>query len=174
LAPLSQIKIRRARRSDANAITELKTQLDRLHRLPGLWPPEGGRRQHLLRYRKMVHQRLARLFVAEEPSRKIVGYLTAFIRTRKCDRKGFGRVGVIGEVYVQTPYRSQKIGTSLVNAAASFFLSEDVRHLTLRNAIGNELANRFWSRFCFNPILYIRTATLADVCNVLRKPSKRA
>jgi ribosomal protein S18 acetylase RimI-like enzyme len=161
--PPSKVTIRRARESDLSRITELRSKLDKYHRLPGLWPPEGGRRQHLVRYRKMLHQPLARLFVAEQSPRGIVGYLTAFIQTRKCNQKDFQRVGVIWEAMVEKAHRNRGIGTALVEAATRFFSSKGIRHISLRNAVGNALANKFWKRLSFNPVLYTRTTTLTHL-----------
>jgi ribosomal protein S18 acetylase RimI-like enzyme len=170
--PLGLVAIRRGRISDISSIAELKSRLDRDHHLPGLWPPEGGRRESLVRYRNLLRQPVARLFVAERSSQGIVGYLTAFIQTRKCKRKDFRRVGIIGEAFVENRYRHCGIGTALVNAAASFFSSEGVRHATLRNAVGNDLANKFWDSLTFNPVLYTRTTTLGDLDRALRKARK--
>jgi GNAT superfamily N-acetyltransferase len=163
-----EVTIRRARESDLSSITELKGKLDRYHQLPGLWPPEGGRRQHIVRYRKMLHQPLARLFVAEQSSRGIVGYLIAFIQTRKCNQKDFRRVGVIGETMVERSHRKCGIGTALVDAATCFFSTKGIEHVTVRNAVRNTLANKFWDRFTFNPVLYTRTTTIKDLEKALR------
>lgn len=150
VSTLRKATIRRARESDLSSITELKSKLDKYHHLPGLWPPEGDGKRNLVRYRKMLHQPLARLFVAEQPSRGIVGYLTAFIQTRKCSQKDFKRVGVIGEAMVEKTHRNRGIGTALVDAATRFFSSKGIGHVTLRNAVGNTLANKFWDRLTFN------------------------
>jgi ribosomal protein S18 acetylase RimI-like enzyme len=165
--------IRRAREPDLSSIAELKGKLDKHHQLPGLWPPEGERRQHVVRYRKMLHQHLARLFVAEQSSRKIVGYLTAFIQTRKCNQKGFKRVGVIGEAMVEELHRKRGIGTALVDAATRFFSTKGIRHVTVRNAVRNTLANKFWDCFTFNPVLYTRTTTITNLEKTLRMRNKR-
>jgi len=169
--PIERVTIRRARESDVSNIAELKSRLDRLHDLPGLWPPEKGERQNLVHYRKLLRQPVARLFVAELSPRRIVGYLTAFIQTRKCDQKKFRRVGVIGEAFVERRYRNQGIGTALVGAAARFFSTKGIKHVTLRNAVGNDLANKFWDRLSFNAVLYTRTTTLGGLDRVLRKAS---
>ena len=71
-SPLNQVTIRKARESDLPGIAKLKSRLDRLHRLLGLWPPEGARRQQLLRYRKLVRQPVSRLFVGAIVSRSRV------------------------------------------------------------------------------------------------------
>jgi ribosomal protein S18 acetylase RimI-like enzyme len=70
---------------------------------------------------------------------------------------------------VEKRYRNLGIGTTLVGAAARFFSSKGIRHVTLRNAIGNDLANEFWGRLTFNPVLYTRTATLASLEKALQK-----
>ena len=166
---LNGVTIRNARKSDVSSIAELKSKLDRIHRLPGLWPPEGGSSQYVLRYRKMLRQPIARVFVAERSPNGIIGYLTAFIQTRKCNERDFKRIGVIGEAFVEERHRNRGIGTALVQTASSFFSGKGVRHLTLRNAVGNETANRFWSNLAFNPVLYTRTTTLRDLNRALRK-----
>jgi len=173
-SPLNQVTIRKAGESDLPGIARLKSRLDRLHRLLGLWPPEGDRRQQLLRYRKLVRQPVSRLFVAERSSHDVVGYLTAFVENRNCDQKEFRRIGVIGETFVQERYRNRGIGTSLVGAAMRFFSSEGIRNVSLRNAVGNESANRFWGRLGFNPVLYTRTATLEEIDKSLRNTGKPA
>ena len=130
--------IRRAGESDVSNIAELKSRLDKLHRLLGLWPPEGGKKQNQFHYRKLLRQPVARLFVAEQSPHRIVGYLTAFIQTRKCDQENFRRVGIIGEAFVERRYRNQGIGTALVEAAACFFstkISNTFRFATPRVTI---------------------------------------
>jgi ribosomal protein S18 acetylase RimI-like enzyme len=168
--PLDRVTIRRARESDVSNIVELKSRLDKLHHLPGLWPPERGKRQDLVHYRKLLRQPVARLFVAEQSPHRLVGYLTAYIQIRKCDQKDFRRVGVIGEAFVERRHRKQGIGTALVDAAACFFSTKGIRHVTLRNAVGNDLANKFWGRLSFNAVLYTRTTTLGGLDRALRKP----
>jgi GNAT superfamily N-acetyltransferase len=167
--PLDRVTIRRARELDVSNIAKLKSRLDKLHHLPGLWPPERRRRQNLVHYRKLLRQPVARLFVAEQSPHRIVGYLTAFIQTRKCDRKSFRRVGVIGEVFVERRHRNHGIGTALVDAAACFFSTKGIKHVTLRNAVANDLANKFWGRLSFNAVLYTRTTTLGGLDGALRK-----
>ena len=101
-----------------------------------------------------------------------MGYLTAFIQTRKCDQKDFRRVGIIGEAYVEKRFRNRGIGTALVDATARFFSSKGVRHVTLRNAVRNDLANKFWDHLTFNPVVYTRTTALGDLNRALRRVRK--
>ena len=172
--PLDRVTIRRARESDVSNIMELKSKLDKLHQSLGLWPPERGKRQNLVHYKKLLRLRVARLFVAEQSSERIIGYLTALIQTRTCTQKNFRRVGVIGETFVERRYRNHGIGTALVDAAECFFSSNDIKHITLRNAVGNDLANKFWGRLPFNAALYTRTTTLGGLDRALRKARWRS
>lgn len=172
-ASFCSLAIRRALASDVSSIAKLKSRLNSHHRLLDLWPPEGGsRQQQLTHYKMLLHQSGTRLFVAERSSHGIVGYITAIVQARKCNEKDFRRVGVIGEVFVEKRYRNCGIGSALVDAAIRFFSKRGIRHITLRNAVGNELANRFWCSLTFNPVLYTRTTTLADLDRALRRARK--
>ena len=72
-------------------------------------------------------------------------------------------MGVIWEAMVEKAHRNRGIGTALVEAATRFFSSKGIRHISLRNAVGNALANKFWKRLSFNPVLYTRTTTLTHL-----------
>jgi len=155
-----RVSVRVARERDLRSIVELKHKLDEHHKLPGLWPPEGGRRRIFARYRQMLRQRTARLFVAERLPYGIVGYLTATIQTRRCPDREFRRIGMVGEAFVEREHRGHGVGTSLVEAATRFFSGQHIRHVTLRNAVMNKVANEFWEGLSFKPVLYTRTTTL--------------
>lgn len=161
------ISIRVARELDLRSVVELKYQLDKHHELPGLWPPIGGKRSIFAQYRQMLRQRTARLFVAEHSSHTIVGYLTAAIQTRECPDRDFRRVGMIGETFVDTKHRRHGVGTLLVEAARRFLSSRGTKHVTLRNAVGNRLANEFWEELSFKPVLYTRTTTLKKLATAI-------
>jgi len=154
------VSIRVARERDLQSIVELKHKLDKHHEIPGLWPPEGGRRRIFARYRQMLRQPTARLFVAERSSRDVVGYLTVTILTRTCPDRDFRRIGMIADAFVEREDRRQGVGTALVEAAVRFLSSRRIKHVTLRNAIGNRSANAFWESLSFKPVLYTRTSAL--------------
>jgi hypothetical protein len=75
MGPNGDVRIDVAKKSDLSGVVELRHTFDRLHEFPG----EGGRRENLARFRDMSHQRDARLFVAEQSSLGIVGYLGGLI-----------------------------------------------------------------------------------------------
>jgi len=163
-----KVSIRAAREGDLRGVVELKHKLDECHARPGLWPPIGGKRRIFAQYRQMLRQRTARLFVAEITSRRIAGYLTATIQTRECPDRDFRRVGMIGETFVDTEHRRCGVGTLLVRAAERFFSSRGIKHVTLRNAVGNRLANEFWEGLSFEPVLYTRTTTIKKLATAIR------
>lgn len=165
-------KIRTANMRDLPIIAEMKDKLDRHHHYSGLWPPEGGRRENLRRYRQMIRGKADRIFVAECSPHEIVGYLTVSIRTRDCADRDFRRIGFIGEAFVEKTKRRQGVGRALVEAAAQFFSKRNIRQVTLRNIILNKPANRFWGRLSFRPILYTRTTSIGELTRTLhvRRP----
>jgi len=163
-----KVNVRAAREGDLHSVVELKHRLDEYHELPGLWPPIGGRRGTFARYRKMLHQRTARLLVAERSPHRIVGYLTATIQTRECPDRDFRRIGMIGETFVDAEHRRHGVGTLLVGAARRFFSSRGIKHVTLRSAVGNRLANEFWEGLSFKPVLHTRTTTIKKLATAIR------
>lgn len=173
LGASGNVRIRVAKKSDLSSVVELRHKFDRHHKLPGLWPPEGGRRENLGRYRHMLHQRAARLFVAEQSYRGIVGYLTVSIQTRRCEDVDFRRVGMVTEVFVERTHRRRGIGKALVEAAVEFFSTRNIKHVTVRNAIENKLPNQFWQDLSFKPVLYTRTTTLVRLADALGKKRVR-
>jgi len=173
-AGASKVSVHVARERDLRSIVELKHKLDRHHELPGLWPPEGGRRRIFARYRQMLRRRTARLFVAERLPCGIVGYLTVTVQNRRCPDREFRRIGIIAETFVEREHRRHGVGTSLVEAAARFFSGQGIRHVTLRNAVMNRVANEFWEGFSFEPVLYTRTTTLKRLARAVRERELRA
>ncbi len=169
-----KVSVRVARESDLRGIVELKHKLDMHHELPGLWPPEGGRRRIFARYRQMLRQQTARLFVAERSPYGIVGCLTVTIQSRRCPEREFRRVGMIGEAFVEREHRGHGVGTFLVKAAARFLSSRGIGHVSLRNAVGNRLANEFWEGLSFKPVLYTRTTTLKRLTRAVRRRRSHA
>mgnify|MGYP001104370161 CR=1 FL=1 len=170
LTELGGVKIRAAREDDLQDILHLRHEFDRQHRYPGLWRPVV-RRENLARYRQMLHKRVGRLFVAEQFGRT-VGFLTASIETRNCADGDFRRVGIIGDVYVEKTHRRRGIGSALTLAAAIFLSSRHIKHVALRNAIRNKLANRFWEGLTFKPVLYMRTTTVDGLTRALAKKAR--
>jgi len=173
-AGASKVSVRVARERDLRSIVQLKDKLDKYHELPGLWPPEGGRRRIFARYRQILRQRTARLFVAERLPYGIVGYLTVSVQTRRCPDREFRRIGIIAETFVERKHRRHGVGTSLVEAAARFFSGQRIRHVTLRNAVINRVANEFWEGLSFEPVLHTRTTTLKRLTRAVRKREFRA
>ena len=167
--PRGNVRIRVATERDLQSIVELKHKLDKHHEIPGLWPPEGGRRRIFARYRQMLRQPTARLFVAERSPCSIVGYLTVTILTRTCPDRDFRRIGMIAEAFVEREDRRQGVGTALVEAAVRFLSGRRIKHVTLRNAIRNRLANEFWESLSFKPVLYTRTSTLKRLRRAIQR-----
>jgi len=167
--PRGNVSIRVATERDLQSIVELKHKLDKHHEIPGLWPPEGGRRRIFARYRQMLRQPTARLFVAERSPCSIVGYLTVTILTRTCPDRDFRRIGMIAEAFVEREDRRQGVGTALVEAAVRFLSGRRIKHVTLRNAIRNRLANEFWESLSFKPVLYTRTSTLKRLRRAIQR-----
>ena len=168
MKPAPAIEINPATGLHLPEIVTLKQKLDKFHDLPGLWAPEGGRRQDLARYRKMLRQPSTKMFVAESNSHGIVGYLTGTIQTRRRQDKEYRRVGMIREVFVKGSHRRRGVGTALVEAVVRFFERRRVKHLSLRNAIANRLANDFWEGLSFKPVLYTGSTTVSRLTGALR------
>jgi len=166
--------VRTAEKRDLRAIVELRNKLDSHHRHPRIWPPEGGKKQNLSRYRQMLNQSTARLFVVESNGHKIVGYLAAVVQTRKCSDRDYRRAGAISEAFVERRYRRHGIGRSLVEAATRFFLKRKVRHITVRNVVFNKLANGFWERLSFRPVICTRTTNLYELTRALQRRKHRS
>jgi GNAT superfamily N-acetyltransferase len=107
--------------------------------------------------------------VAEKSDHRIVGCLTATIQARRCPDGDYRRVGAIGGAFVEKRYRKKGIGGQLVEAAAQFFSRRRVKHITVRNVVFNELANRFWEQLSFRPVIHTRTTNLHALTKALQR-----
>lgn len=84
-----------------------------------------------------------RIAVARAAGNKSIGYCVAAI-----DAKGRGE---IESLYVEAVYRSQGIGTALVQRILLWFDAENVTSASVNVAVGNESAFRFYEQWGFYP-----------------------
>ena len=113
------------------------------------------------------------VFAAESLTKEIIGVVTARLVRRKTVHSEYGKVGMIGIIYVKDHYRRRGIGKRLVAACIDHFERLGVRHVTLRSVVDNRVSDRFWERLSFAPALYVRSSTVQKLQRRLGAAARR-
>jgi len=103
------------------------------------------------------------ILVAEHHQDGVVGLLLG--RVMVDERYTPTRTGFIEQVFVAEGHRRQGVGVRLVAEICRFFAEQGVDDISLRYAVGNEGAVRFWTALGFAPRIVIAGTTrqaLAD------------
>ena len=89
------------------------------------------------------------ILVAEHPRDGVVGVLMGRVTTDA--RYIPSRTGFIEQAFVAVDHRRRGVGVRLVAEICRFFAEQGVDDISLRYAIGNEGAIRFWTALGFAP-----------------------
>ncbi len=172
------MNIRRAGLGDRDGLANLYELLDAHHQtLPStskgrrLWSPGPERAADRAKKLDDLLQRdTAAIFVAEEDG-ELIGYIGGEILVRP--EGATPRIaGQILTAFVREEHRNHGIGAALVDAVFSFFESNRVEGITLRYVTTNPLAESFWQRLGFEPIICTANTTtdeLRQKLNQLRR-----
>ena len=142
----------RITRMDAAHIARVSLLWEQLVALHGsldarLWRPASDSTE---RYVAWLHQQLARGDVAgfvalDAAERDVHGFLLGGLRTSPPIAQP-KRIGYISDLFVSVECRGRGIGTKLVDAAETWFLSQGVASYELTVATANPDAVSFWKR----------------------------
>ena len=140
--------IRAVKREDADRIGQLWLELMDYHRqLSELMPipaPEGSQR-YASRIRWSVDDNHVQTYVAEDAG-QLIGYVYGTVVELLPEMFIDERAGIVGDIYVSSSYRSQGVGTALMQAMKDWFQLREVSHYELYVAAMNESGLRFWEK----------------------------
>lgn len=154
---------RSATASDLDELLKLRLSLQRRVEAsnPWIWRiTEEGKNRLRQNIEQMVADGDSRLVVAEDEEG-----LVGFASGRVVHRADYlpQSVGFISMIYVQEQFRRRSVGSRLVGELCRFFSSENVEDVTLRYALGNREAERFWSGLGFEPIMVTANIHLEEL-----------
>jgi len=160
------VTIREARKTseDVDAMSAMTVALHRLHEA---CDPRCSRLRDAAAdlYRREVLEWLddadTRILLAEDEAGEVVGMAIGRIERRP------GRVpevsGQIRRVFVKERCRRRGAARMMLKDQCDFFVSGDVGDVSLHYLIRNGLAERFWTRLGFEPLLINVRTTLDDL-----------
>jgi GNAT superfamily N-acetyltransferase len=93
-------------------------------------------------------------------AKRIVGFAYGKVLRRSTEIHNI--VGSIQAIFVEEEYRNRGVGSQLAEELCSFFASQNVEEVTLRYAIGNKEAERFWSSRGFVPVIAVANTILKE------------
>jgi ribosomal protein S18 acetylase RimI-like enzyme len=166
---MEELTIRSATVSDLDELLELRLSLQRHVEAssPWIWRiTEEGRRRLQQELEKMLADSGGRMVVAVKD-----GELVGFAYGQVFNRETYVplSVGHISMIYVQEGFRRRGVGSRLVEELCRFFRSENVEDVTLRYALGNREAERFWRGLGFEPIMQTVNIHLEELEERLRE-----
>jgi len=166
--------IRPAQQADLNCLSELLLALqDHIEAAnPDLWRLSPEARHNLkgqLAGRLRAGNSLA--LVAEHETDGVVGVVFGRIVTNK--RYTPSRAGQIDQAFVRQDHRRRGVGTRLLAELCRFFAAQGADDISLRYAVGNPEATRFWQALGFAPRIVtagVRLERLQSGANPHPKP----
>lgn len=144
--------IRAAQESDVDDLLGLHLALQEYHEIcnPNIWrmSPEcrGQLRNHIL---QSLYDQDACIFVAQNDKDEIIGMASGII--------SFSRLRIpsntasLEDVFVLEEWRRNGIGKELVKRVCQFFASRYIKDVSVRYIVGNEDADKFWTKLGFQP-----------------------
>lgn len=154
----SGIRVRRAKRDDADAIAGLLAESHRYHALlPGsFYAPDDGDRH----YAAVVRRELASLdgpyYIVAEEHGQIIGCASSVLREAiPTDPARYMHpmpLGYIDEVAVTERARARGIGATLVATLLGEFEARGTYHTGIHFLVNNPLASRAWRNLGFRPL----------------------
>jgi len=154
------VQIRKAASSDVERLVEFRLLLQQHceESNPLIWRiTEEGKALLRQKVESTLADSCNRLLVAE-----MNGQIIGFAHGQVANRTDYlpRNVGHINTVYVAKRSRRKGVGASMVKELCRFFNSEGVDHVTLRYVLGNEEAEKFWTRLGFEQIITTARADL--------------
>ncbi len=144
--------IRPAAPTDLDRLVALVLALQRHVEMsdPALWRlTEQAQKDLPERLAARLDDAVTRILVAEHRRDGVVGVLVG--RVMADERYIPARMGFIEQVFVAEGHRRQGVGVRLVAEICRFFAERGVDDISLRYAVGNEGAVRFWAALGFAP-----------------------
>lgn len=144
--------VRRAASSDATAVAEVGTYIQRLHfeAFPEIFK-EPDASNSVGYFAEKIDAQDATMLVAENDSGRIVGYAYALIEEASFDPIQYPvRKMQVHYLAVAEDCQGQGFGTALINAVKDLARSSDVGEIRLRVWPFNERAISFYERHGFN------------------------
>ena len=166
---MTEVTIRKAKRSDIEKLAQLRLQLQRHCEKSNslIWQitKEGE---------ALIKQKVSddldnvngHVLIAELNG-EIIGFAYSEISHRTDYSPGI--VGSISTVYVDRKARRKGIGTLLVKQICELFKSEAVEDVTLRYIVGNREAEIFWRKLGFNPVITTAKTGLRELKREIEK-----
>lgn len=152
------IRIRRAKREDADAVARLLAESHRYHaQLPGSFYASSDGDRH---YAAVVRRELASpdgpYYIVAEEQGQIVGCASSVLRQASSgDPTRYMQplpLGYIDEVAVTEPARGRGVGATLVAKLLGEFEARGIYHIGIHFLANNPLASRAWLRLGFRPL----------------------
>lgn len=167
---MDDLAVRTAKPSDIDKLVELRLSLQRHVEKsnPRIWritkKGAGLLKQGL---KEGMKEEGSRIIVAT-----VKGKIVGFAHGQVSHRTDYSpdNIGTIMNIYIQKEFRGKGVGKRLVGELCRFFASEGVRQVTLRYAIGNREAEKFWKGLGFEPVITAANVRLEK----LEKRLKRA
>lgn len=154
----SGIRVRRARRDDADAVARLLAESHRYHALlPGsFYAPADGDRHYAAVVRRELTSPAGPQYIVAEEQEQIVGCASSMVReARASDPARYMQpmpLGYIDEVAVTERARGRGIGAALVAKQLGEFEARGIVHFGIHFLVNNPLASRAWLRLGFRPL----------------------
>ena len=160
---MGDLTVRRATASDLDELLELRLSLQRHVEAsnPWIWRiTEEGKNRLRQNLEQMITEGDGRMVIAEDE-----GGLIGFAYGEAAHREDYlpRSVGLLSIIYVEENYRMQGVGSRLVEELCQFFRSENVEVVTLRYALGNMEAERFWGGLGFEPVMLTANTRLEEL-----------
>ena len=159
----SGLRIRRAETRDVPRILELLLQVNNVHHeiRPDLFL-ENETKYSAEELAKMLQDQSLPIFVAENSSAHVVGYLFAQIRERKGRNLTGGISFYLDDLCVDAACRASGVGQALLEHAKDYARKLGCRELLLNAWEGNDTAIRFYANRGFTPRSYLMEYCLED------------
>lgn len=152
------IRIRRAKRDDADALARLLAESHRYHALlPGsFYAPEDGDRHYATVVRRELASPNGPHYIVAEEQGQIAGCASSVLREAHAgDPARFMQpmpLGYIDEVAVTERARRRGIGATLVAKLLGEFEAQGIHHIGIHFLVNNPLASRTWLHLGFRPL----------------------
>jgi len=156
------IKIRKARHSDVNKITELWCEFIELHASFDNYyrKSKNGNKRFAEFIEKQISNRNSLVLVAIIQN-QICGYLFA-LKAKHPPVFEVIKYGFISDVAVSRKFRRKGIGKFLYDHAIEWFKKHNIEHVELSVATTNPISNNFWKKLGFKPYYERRHLKISD------------
>jgi ribosomal protein S18 acetylase RimI-like enzyme len=145
--PKNILSLRPAKTADAERLIDLFIQMaDCHHRLDHTWN-KGDKETIKKLVRKLLKRGKGDLLLVLLVNKNIVGYTTATIRESALYANG--KIGHIGSVYIEKPYRKLGLATLAVDESLKWFRKNKITHVDLNVDVKNHIGIAAWKKLGF-------------------------